>query len=147
MACETVPSFKETMVLNDLLQNVKKQTWVSFTCKDEKHIRDGTPITECVKVIADNPKIFAIGINCTAPGYISKLVKTIKPIIKDKRIIVYPNSGDDYDAKNKTWSEASPIVNYLTLAEEWIDIGVDIIGGCCRIGPEEIKALNKLLKT
>jgi len=147
LACETIPSFKETVVLNDLLQNVKKQAWVSFTCKDEKHIRDGAPITECVKVIADNPKIFAIGINCTAPRYISKLVKTIKPIIKDKRIIVYPNSGDIYDVKTKTWSKASSITTFLALTEEWIDIGVDIIGGCCRIGQEEIKSLSKLLKT
>lgn len=146
LACETIPSFKETVVLNSLLQNVKKQAWVSFSCKDEKHISDGTPITKCTKVIADNPKIFAIGINCTAPEYISVLIKAIKPIINDKRIIVYPNSGDVYDAKSKTWSGLSTPTSFLDMAKEWIKLGVDIIGGCCRIGPEEIKSISELIK-
>jgi homocysteine S-methyltransferase len=146
LACETIPSFKETLVLNSLLQNVKKQVWVSFSCKDGKHIRDGTSITKCTKVIADNPKIFAIGINCTAPEYISGLIKAIKPIINDKRIIVYPNSGDAYDAKSKTWSGLSTPTSFLEMAKEWIKLGVDIIGGCCRIGPEEIKSISELIK-
>lgn len=146
LACETIPSFKETLVLNSLLLNVKKQAWVSFSCKDEKHISDGTPITECIKVIADNPQIFAIGINCTAPEYISGLIKAIKPIINDKRIIVYPNSGDVYDAKSKTWSGLSTPTSFLDMAKEWIKLGVDIIGGCCRIGPDEIKSISELIK-
>lgn len=146
LACETIPSFKETLVLNSLLRNVKKQAWVSFSCKDEKHISDGTPITKCTKVIADNPKIFAIGINCTAPEYISGLIKAIKPIINDKRIIVYPNSGDVYNAKSKTWSGLSTPTSFLDMAKEWIKLGVDIIGGCCRIGPEEIKSISELIK-
>jgi homocysteine S-methyltransferase len=145
LACETIPSFKEALVLYDLLKDVKKQAWVSFSCRDDKYINDGTQMADCVELFADHPNIFAVGINCTAPGYISKLVKTIKPIMNKKRLIIYPNSGDIYDAKYKTWSTNINTANFLTLAEEWIDIGVDIIGGCCRIGPKEIKSLNKLL--
>ena len=28
------------------------------------------------------------------------------------------------------------------MAKEWVDLGADLIGGCCRIGPEHIKNMN-----
>ena len=145
LACETIPSFKETIVLANILKDINKQTWVSFSCKDEFHINDGTPIEDCVDILSDHPNIFAIGVNCTSPKYITGLVKAIKPKINEKRIIVYPNSGDVYNAETKVWSELSSPEQLLNQAKEWINLGVDIIGGCCRIGPEEIKSLKKLI--
>ena len=91
IACETIPSLKETLVLANILNRVEKQAWVSFSCKDESHINDGTLIEDCIDILSDHPRIFAIGVNCTAPVYISGLIKTIKTRIKNKRIIVYPN--------------------------------------------------------
>ena len=146
LACETIPSYKETVVLADILKDVNKQAWVSFSCKDEYHINDGTPIEDCIDIIFDHPNIFAIGVNCTRPEYISGLVEVIKPKIKDKRIIVYPNSGDVYNADTKTWSGLSTTTSFVEMAKEWLELGVDIIGGCCRVGPEEIKSLSKLIK-
>lgn len=146
LACETIPSLKEIIVLANILKDINKQTWVSFSCKDEFHINDGTPIEDCVDILSDHPNIFAIGVNCTSPKYISGLVKAIKPKIKDKRIIVYPNSGDVYNADTKTWSGLSTTTSFVGMAKEWLAIGVDIIGGCCRVGPEEIKSLKKLIK-
>ena len=146
LACETIPSFKETIVLDSIIKDMNKQAWVSFSCKDEFHINDGTPIEDCVDILSDHPNIFAIGVNCTSPKYILGLVKTIKPRIKNKRIIVYPNSGDVYNAETKVWSELSPSEQFLNQAKEWINLGVDIIGGCCRIGPKEIKSLKNLIK-
>ena len=145
LACETIPSLKETIVLANILKDVNKQTWVSFSCKDEFHINDGTPIEDCVDILSDHSNIFAIGVNCTSPKYISGLVKAIKPKIKDKRIIVYPNSGDVYNAETKVWSELSSSEQLLNQAKEWINLGVDIIGGCCRIGPKDIKSLSRLI--
>jgi len=145
LACETIPNFKETRVLANILKNINKQTWVSFACKNEFHVNDGTPIEDCVDLLTDNPNIFAIGVNCTSPKYISGLVRAIKPKIKDKRIIVYPNSGDIYNAETKVWSKLSSSEQLVNQAKEWINIGVDIIGGCCQIGPEEIKSLKKLI--
>jgi len=146
LACETIPSFKETIVLANILKDINKKTWISFSCKDEFHINDGTPIEDCIDILSDHPNIFAIGVNCTSPKYISGLVKAIKPRIKDKRIIVYPNSGDVYNAETKVWSDLSSSEQLLTHAIRWINQGVDIIGGCCRIGPEEIKSLRELIK-
>ncbi len=146
LACETIPNFKETLVLADILHGVEKQAWVSFSCKDESHINDGTLIEDCINILNDHPKVFAIGVNCTSPQYVSEIIKTIKSIIKHKRIVVYPNSGEFYIAKNKTWIGTSSSATFLEMVDEWIKLGADIIGGCCRIGPDQIKSISELIK-
>jgi S-methylmethionine-dependent homocysteine/selenocysteine methylase len=31
------------------------------------------------------------------------------------------------------------------MVKEWMDLGADMIGGCCGIGPEQIKAMGKMM--
>jgi homocysteine S-methyltransferase len=144
-ACETIPSFQEAKVLAEIMQEANKSSWLSFSCKDEHHINDGTRIEECVSFFDSHPKIFAIGINCTAPKYVSGVIKAIKRSSGAKKIIVYPNSGEAYNAETKTWIGLSDPKKYVTMAKEWRTLGADIIGGCCRIGPDHIKSMNDLL--
>jgi len=144
-ACETIPSFQEARILANILKQTKKSAWVSFSCKDEHHLNDGTKIEECVSYFANHPKVFAIGVNCTAPKYISGLLKSIKSRSCDKKIIVYPNSGEVYDAKSKTWMGISDPNLFVDMAKEWLELGADILGGCCRIGPDHVRSLSKML--
>jgi homocysteine S-methyltransferase len=145
LAFETIPSFQEAMVLSEILMNTQKPAWISFSCKDEKHINDGTDIRESAELFASHPNVFAIGINCTAPKYVSGLIKALKEKSGNKKIIVYPNSGEAYNADSKTWLGLSEPISFATMTKEWIDLGADIIGGCCRIGPEHIKSINNFL--
>lgn len=142
LACETIPSFQEAKVLSELLMDTKKRSWISFSCKDEEHLNDGTSIRECAMFFARHPNVFAIGVNCTAPRYISGLIREIKNHSGEKKVVVYPNSGEVYDAENKTWSGITDPSSCERMAKEWLDQGADIIGGCCRMGPEHIKALS-----
>ena len=144
-ACETIPSFQEVRGLAEILQETKKSAWISCSCKDEHHLNDGTDIGECAEYLANHPKVFAIGVNCTAPKYISALIKTIKEKSAAKRIIIYPNSGEAYNAESKTWLGISDPTSFEIMAKEWLDLGTDILGGCCRIGPEHIKKLGNML--
>ena len=144
-ACETIPSFQEAKVLAEILKHTNKPAWVSFSCKDEHHLNDGTKIEECVSLFASHPKVFAIGVNCTAPKYISGLIKTIKANSKSKKIVVYPNSGEIYNAESKTWLGLSDPKLFVAMTKEWIELGADILGGCCRIGPDHIKIINQNL--
>ena len=34
---------------------------------------------------------------------------------------------------------------YARFAAEWLETGATVIGGCCEVGPEHIKALDELL--
>jgi homocysteine S-methyltransferase len=143
-ACETIPSFQEVLVLADILKHTNKTAWVSFSCKDEQHLNDGTEIGECVALLAKHPNVLAIGANCTAPKYISGLIKSIKVSNWDKKIVVYPNSGEAYNASSKTWLGVSEPNLFVNMAKEWIELGAEIVGGCCRIGPDHINRLSKI---
>ena len=144
-AIETIPGYKEAKVLSDILKQSKKFAWISFSCKDEQNINDGTLIVKAVALFKNHPNVFAIGVNCTNPRYISAIIQTLRSAIGDKRIIVYPNSGESYNAKSKTWMGISDPNLFSEMTKEWIDLGADIIGGCCRIGPQHICSLSKIL--
>ncbi len=144
-ACETIPGFQEAKVLEEILRQTDKPAWVSFSCKDEQHLNDGTKIEECASLFATHPKVFAIGVNCTAPKYISGLIKAMKVKSGTKKIVVYPNSGEAYNAESKTWLGLSDPDLFVSMTKEWITLGANIIGGCCRIGPDHIKSISDIL--
>lgn len=145
LACETIPGFQEARVLSKILETVKMPAWVSFSCKDGKHISDGTPIADCAAYFAHHPTVFAIGVNCTSPEYISSLIQAIKKQSGNKKIVVYPNSGAVYHAETKTWTRLAEQSSCEIMVKEWMDLGADMIGGCCGIGPEQIKAMGKMI--
>lgn len=144
LAFETIPSLMEVQVLSELLLGSVKPTWVSFACKDGSHLNDGHEIHDAAKILADHPTVFAIGVNCTAPKYINKIIEVLKMAAPDKRIIVYPNSGEVYHAKSRSWIGVADPLLFRKMAEEWLANGADIIGGCCRIGPEHILKIKDL---
>jgi len=98
-----------------------------------------------VTFLESHSNIFAIGANCTSPNYISGLIRSIKSESGSKQIVVYPNSGEAYSAESKTWLGVSDPELFLEMAKEWLQLGANIIGGCCRIGPDHIKCIGELL--
>lgn len=146
LACETIPSFQEAGILSEILLNVDTPAWISFSCKDGKHLNDGSKINECVAIFKNHPKVFAVGVNCTNPKYISDLIPYIKASCGDNKVIVYPNSGEVYNAQSKTWMGLSEPKYFVEMSKEWINLGADIIGGCCRIGPDHIRRISDIFQ-
>jgi homocysteine S-methyltransferase len=145
LACETLPSFVEAQVLCELLNDATSPAWVSFSCRDDGHISDGTPITVAAQLFHNHPRVLAVGVNCTAPQFIPNLVKTIGVAVPDKAIVAYPNSGETYDAEDKSWSGTVTDMQCELSAQEWIDSGARLIGGCCRMGPAHIAAMAQTI--
>lgn len=143
-AFETIPSLVEIKILSELLINAARPSWISFSCRDELHLNDGHKISDAIHILAHHPTVFAIGVNCTPPKFVSEIIRIIKSIAPEKRIIVYPNSGEVYDAKSKLWQGISDPDRFLAMASEWMEMGADILGGCCRIGPDHIKKIQGL---
>jgi len=54
-------------------------------------------------------------------------------------VIVYPNSGEVWDGENRVWV-GMPGMD-TRLAPDWVDAGARIIGGCCRVRPDDIAAM------
>jgi homocysteine S-methyltransferase len=146
LACETIPSQIEARALVRLIEGLPdSRAWMSFSCRDAVHLSDGSELAVIAAEVAASPQILAVGINCTAPRYVSGLIGKIRDAT-DKPIVVYPNSGEGYDAGAKRWLQA--VDGPLDLAAEgprWYRQGARIIGGCCRTGPEDIRRLRAAL--
>lgn len=141
LAIETIPSYSEAAVLAELLSHCQTPAWISFSCKDDAHLNDGTPISKACELLEPIKPIFGMGINCTAPRYISGLIERIKAHAPSKKIVIYPNSGEVFNAEDKTWSGISVPEDYAQQALKWVNEAADIIGGCCRIGPKHIREI------
>ena len=146
LACETIPDMNEATVLRDLLMNVRKPAWVSFSCRDSERISDGTLLSEACAQFAGHPKVFAVGINCTPPDLITDLISAARAGAPDKNIVVYPNSGETYHADDNSWSGDTATTSFGFRVEEWLDAGATLIGGCCRTGPAQIEMVRNAMR-
>lgn len=140
LACETIPNQQEARVLNLLIAEQNKPAWISFSCKSNSQISDGSPLVASAELLENNDKIVAVGINCTSPQLIADLISALHHR-SSKRIIVYPNSGECFHADTKTWHGTADPMECAFAAQQWHSLGASIIGGCCRMGPEHIKAM------
>ena len=128
---ETQPSLREALLAADIAEEMGAAYWISFSCKDEAHICDGTLIAKCADILSKNhPNLQAIGVNCSKPEYISGLVKELKANTT-LPIAVYPNSGETYDPVTKTWHGKEDAKSFGEYALEYFENGADAVGGCC----------------
>ena len=147
LACETIPSLQEARVLHSLLHDTPQVVaWMSFSCRDGEHICDGSRLAECAALFEEDEQVVAVGINCTAPRYIASLIGQARLGAPTKRIVVYPNSGEIYDVKQRAWTGISDPTDFGEAAIQWYRCGASMIGGCCRTEPRDIRALALLRK-
>lgn len=141
LACETIPCLQEAKAIVEVVKEFEGvYCWISFSCKSETEISDGTLISTCIKELEALPQVAAVGINCTAPNYVSSLIKEIKEVSK-KAIVAYPNSGEEYDANTKDWHGKTSDKCFCESCKSWYEDGARLIGGCCRTTPEDIKSI------
>ncbi|RLA10665.1 MAG: homocysteine S-methyltransferase [Gammaproteobacteria bacterium] len=141
LACETIPSLQEARVLRQLLEKVNTPAWISFSCQDERYLNDGSMLRQAVALFEQLPGVVAIGVNCTAPQYIQSLIGEIKAASWTRAIVVYPNSGEHYDADDKAWHGTETPLECAVAARGWYQAGAKIIGGCCRMGPAHVREI------
>ena len=145
LACETLPSLEEARVLAALATETdEKPAWFSFTCRDEGHLSDGTPIGEVADWAEDTERVSAVGVNCTEAALVPELIGalaagTCKPVI------AYPNAGGTWDADAKRWGRADRVPDWGEACRRWIAAGAVGVGGCCRVGPKDIRRMRAVL--
>jgi homocysteine S-methyltransferase len=138
LACETVPDVDEAQALIDLVRSVGKPAWLSYTINGGR-TRAGQPLADAFAVAAGVDEIVAVGVNCCGPDEVLPAIACAAAI--GKPIIVYPNSGERWDALRRRW--IGPSRFSTELAAQWIAAGARIVGGCCRVGPAQIADLRR----
>jgi homocysteine S-methyltransferase len=138
LACETIPELAEAEALVRLLGAVPGvAAWLAFTCEDGGRLCGGAPIEEAVELADEAPAVLAVGVNCTAPEHVDELIARVRSVTA-KPIVVYPNSGEGWDAAARRWSEPGGMVTDGIAARRWVAAGATLVGGCCRVTPARI---------
>ncbi|MBT2383758.1 homocysteine S-methyltransferase [Streptomyces sp. ISL-11] len=143
LALETVPDIDEAEALLRAVRAVRTPVWLSYSVAGGR-TRAGQPLREAFELAAGNDQVIAVGVNCCAPGDADHAV-ALAAEVTGKPVVVYPNSGERWDARARGW-RGRPTFDPGRVAA-WRDAGARLIGGCCRVGPDRIAALSRTLET
>ncbi|HEX4283752.1 MAG TPA: homocysteine S-methyltransferase [Terracidiphilus sp.] len=146
LAFETLPSLAEAHAIGEALAPWPHlPAWFSFTCRDDRHVAHGERLRDCASYGATLPQIIAIGVNCTQPALIAPLIAELRAA-SDRPIVVYPNSGEGWDAENRCWTGVSDPAAYRAQALQWFTAGAQMVGGCCRTRPAHIHEVAEAVR-
>jgi homocysteine S-methyltransferase len=137
LALETVPDADEAEALLRAVRGLRTPAWLSYSV-DGGRTRAGQPLEEAFALAADADEVIAVGVNCCAPEDVDAAVE-IAARVTGKPVVVYPNSGEAWDAEARAWNGRSSFSPGQVRA--WRDSGARLIGGCCRVGPEAISSI------
>ena len=140
LAVETIPCLAEAEALCAELADLGMPAWMSMTC-DALSTRAREPVGDAFAIAASCPAVFALGINCTAPSDATALVRLAAS--HDKPVIVYPNSGEGWDAERRRWVGRAGFDS--SDVRSWIADGARLVGGCCRVRPEDIATIAEVV--
>ena len=134
LALETIPDIDEAEALVPLVQQLGVPAWISYTI-DGRNTRAGQPLADAFAVAAGVAEIVAVGVNCCAPTDVLPAIAVARETT-GKPVIVYPNSGEGWDAQRRAWVGRARFS--VELVPQWIAEGACIVGGCCRVRPADI---------
>ncbi|MEM1301290.1 MAG: homocysteine S-methyltransferase family protein [Pseudomonadota bacterium] len=131
-----------------------KPIWLSVTVSDEDgtKLRSGEALTDILPLCTEFD-VTVLSLNCSFPEAITVGV----PEVAGKGIPIgaYANGftkiADGFDNDNATVDMLSARTDlgpeaYLEFAKRWADAGATVIGGCCEVGPDHIRALSRHFK-
>ena len=138
---ETMTDLQETRAA---LLAAKENTDLPVFCtmSFEENGRTFTGCTpESMAIVLEGLGADAIGVNCSLGP--NELMNIVKRVINSTNIPVMtqPNAGLPEIVNGKTVFNVEPS-DFSTVIEEFVDIGVSIIGGCCGTTPDFIKKLR-----
>ncbi|MEU9203683.1 homocysteine S-methyltransferase [Streptomyces sp. NPDC048332] len=142
LALETVPDIDEAQALLRVAGECGLPVWLSYTVAGGR-TRAGQRLEEAFGLAAGEEHVMAAGVNCCDPTDVDGAVRPAAEVT-GKPVVVYPNSGERWDAQEREWAGGATFDAGLVRA--WQDAGARLVGGCCRVGPATIAELAALLR-
>ncbi|QPK78790.1 homocysteine S-methyltransferase [Corynebacterium lizhenjunii] len=137
LLAETIPNLDEVAVLLELLDAQPKPYALSITgvlAQDPRQV-------ERVVALAADSGVGALGVNCCSAETAIAVIRQYAAAT-DLPLLAYPNSGEEWDHRARTWRRLSPqAMGLVEAAAALRDAGATHLGGCCRVTPAQIAAL------
>jgi homocysteine S-methyltransferase len=146
LALETVPGLVEVEALLAEVADLGVPAWLSLTTvtggDGQVRTRLGEDAAEAFAQARDVAEIIAVGVNCTDPREVPAAVR-VAARESGKPVVVYPNSGESWDALARSWRGDPAFADEDVTG--WVAAGARLVGGCCRVGPEQVAAISRTL--
>lgn len=139
LAVETLPSLAEVEAVCAELDGLDVAAWVSMTVADGR-LRTGESLTDAAAIAGSTNGVIAIGVNCCAVADVSPALAELRAATT-LPLVAYPNSGEEWDAAARSWAGDDAPAH--TASAAWVDAGARLVGGCCRVGPDEIARIAR----
>ncbi|SDQ47382.1 homocysteine S-methyltransferase [Quadrisphaera sp. DSM 44207] len=143
LALETVPGAAEAEALLAELADLEGASssgpaaWLSLTCAGGR-TRAGEAAADAFALARGVPGVLAVGVNCCEPQDAAALVP-VAVAACDLPAVVYPNSGEVWDARARRWrGAAAPVADGV---DTWVAHDARLVGGCCRVGPDQVAGI------
>jgi 5-methyltetrahydrofolate--homocysteine methyltransferase len=118
--------------------------FVSMTFEETGASVTGTSLEIYVSVFNDLD-VDAIGINCTlTPDKMVPLVKKLA-VFSRKPIFAEPNAGKPTLSVDGKLTYRTTPEEFTIYIEDYVELGANVVGGCCGTGPEHIKYMTKVI--
>ncbi len=151
LLAETLGSLLEVRAAATALTGRGKPVWISMSLSEDTStpaLRSGEPLQDALAILSDH-KVDAILLNCSLPETISVAMPTLAQV--KTPFGAYANGftaikklemGDIVAEKFSKRSDLTP-QGYANFAQDWIDAGATLVGGCCEVGPDHITELSR----
>lgn len=139
LLAETIPNVDEAAVLLELLSAQPKPFALSIT---GAIAADPVKLMRVIELVNQAPRLGAVGVNCVSAPHALGVVKTLRAAT-DKPLLACPNSGELWDYGAHEWRPApAGAASLADAATDLVAAGASLLGGCCRVGPTEIRQLR-----
>jgi homocysteine S-methyltransferase len=150
LALETIPCAAEVEALLLEIDGSGLDSWLSVSIAGST-TRAGESLNDVFAMTRDVDELIAVGINCSSPSDATAAV--VAAAATGSAVVIYPNSGEGWDAERRVWTPRDT-TNDTTgdtgtewPLQRWIADGARLIGGCCRVTPDDIVAMSRHLAT
>lgn len=117
---------------------------VTFTVNQLGYSEAGLSAKYLLGEASEVEEIDGIGLNCgIGPYHMCEILGKIS-VPKDKVIVALPNAGYPVLSRERTEYVSQPVY-FAQRAKDIIELGVDIVGGCCGTNPEFTKEMRNII--
>ena len=137
---ETMGTIREARAAAQAAREANLSAAVSFILREDGALLGGEPLAAAVAAVEPFDPVL-IGLNCIPPAGVEAHLPRLRRLTS-RPLAVYAHINNAKPTPGWSYAQTLSPAEYAECAGRWIDLGADVIGGCCGTTPEYIRALK-----